>query len=130
VVELGSVLGHSFWLINVSFSMCLDLVKSQLPIVVKEIDEVFIRFKRILWDHQNVHPAMPDCLVLQGGKEDLDPMGFAVEWVAWEHFDHCLVEFCSLWHGIVNDAVIDEWGLAQIGLGLPCLAISGNDLFQ
>jgi len=79
-----------------------------MPIVVDEADEVLVRLERILWDHQDAHPAMPDCSVLQSGEEDLDPMGFAVEGVTWEHFNCCLVELGSLWCGVIDDAIIDE----------------------
>jgi len=108
VVELGGVLGRSLFLIDVGFGMCSDLLECQAPIVVDEVDEVLVRLEGIFWDHQNAHPAMSDRSVLQGGEEDLDPVRFAVEGVAWECFDCCSVELGSLWGGIVNDAVIDE----------------------
>ncbi len=105
---MGGILGCSFFLIDVSLSMCPDLVECQPPIVVNEVDEILFRLERVLWDHQDAHPAMPDCLVLQGGEEDLDPVGFTVEGVAWERLDCCSVELGSLWHGIVNNAIVDE----------------------
>jgi len=75
---------------------------------VNEVYEILIRLERIFRDHQDAHPAMPDCSVFQGGEEDLDPVGFTVERVAWECFDHCSVELGSLRHGIVDDAIVDE----------------------
>jgi len=109
VVELGIVLGHSLLLVNVGFGVALDLIKGEMPIVVDEVDEILVRLERILWDHQNVHPATSDSLVFQSCKENLDPIWFAVlEGVAWEGFDPGLVDFGSLWCGVVNDAIIGK----------------------
>ncbi len=108
VVKLGGVLGCAFFLVNVGLSMYPDLLECQAPIVVDKVDEILIRLERILWDHQDTHPSMPDCSVLQGGEKDLDPVGFADEGVTWKCLNCRSVELGSFRGGIVDDAIIDE----------------------
>ncbi len=108
MVKLGIVLGHLLLVVNVGLGMASDLIKCKSAIVVEEVDEILVRLERVFGDHQYAHPTTSDCLVFQGHKEDLDPMGFTVEGGAWECFDPGLVKLGSLWCGIVNNAVIGK----------------------
>jgi len=56
MVKLGIVLGCPFLLIDVGFGMTSDFVKSQPSVDVEEVGEILIRFVRVFWDHQDVHP--------------------------------------------------------------------------
>ena len=47
MVELGGVLGCSFFLVDVGFGMGPDLVKGESSIVVEEVDEILVRFERV-----------------------------------------------------------------------------------